>query len=98
MNDINQRVAFAFEGFRDKILKDDPKFVKWIFRVYGRENGVEYEELLPYHRCKEEDYAAFWPISKSNKALYTSIREDEDRDFLCMDWNDKKPFLIFGDV
>ena len=68
------------------MIKDDPQFVKWIFRIYGRDNGEEYEELLPYHRCTDEDYKAFNPIVNEKKSLLAGIREDEDRDFLCINW------------
>ena len=60
--DLNFKVAFAVEGFRTKDLKVDPKYVKWFFRIFGKENDVEYEKILPYHKCTEEDYAEFLPI------------------------------------
>ena len=57
MNGSNSILAFAFEGYRDKDLKNDTKFVKWIIRIYGKKNSVEYEHLIPHHVCTEEDYA-----------------------------------------
>ena len=33
LNERNFRVAFAFEGYLDGLLKVDPRYVKWIFRI-----------------------------------------------------------------
>ena len=63
LNSLNGRIAFSFEGYRDKNIKDDPRFVKWIFRIYGRKDGKEYEHLLPYHKCTQEEYDSFYPIN-----------------------------------
>ena len=65
MNERNFKVAFAVEGFRTKDLKYDPRYVKWIFRLYGKKNGKEVEKILPHHWCTEEDYAEFYPIVSS---------------------------------
>ena len=59
LNEQNFRIAFAVEGFRTKDLKVDPKYVKWIIRTYGKKDGKEYENILPYHNCTDEDYAEF---------------------------------------
>ena len=55
--DIDFRMAFAFEGYRYKKLKNDPRFVKWIIRFHGKRDGVEFERILPHHECTEADYA-----------------------------------------
>ena len=52
LNESNFRIAVAIEGFRKKDMKDDPRFVKWIFRVYGKKDGEEYERILSSHKCK----------------------------------------------
>ena len=62
MNERNFKVAFAVEGFRTKDLKYDPRYVKWIFRLYGKKNGKEVEKILSHHWCTEKDYAEFYPI------------------------------------
>ena len=63
MNERNFKVAFAVEGFRTKDLKYDPRYVKWIFRLYGKKDGEEYEKILSHHKCTDEDYAGFYPIN-----------------------------------
>ena len=49
-------MAFSVEGYLDSENKNDPSYVKWIVRIYGKANGKEYEKLLPYYKCTEEDY------------------------------------------
>ena len=55
------RLAFGIEGFLDKELKDDPRYVKNLVRFWGKKDGVEYEKLLPFHKCTEEDFEQFAP-------------------------------------
>ena len=93
LHDHDFKIAFAVEGFRSKDLKINPKFVKWVFRIYGKKEGKEYEQILPYHRCTDEDYDSFFPIQKNSKAALQQIRDGEDRDFLCIDWSDADPRL-----
>ena len=62
MNDINFRVAFAFEGFIDEELKNDPRYVRYIFRLQGKKDDKYFERILPHHVCTAEDYAMFSPI------------------------------------
>ena len=57
-------MAFAFEGYRENDLKNDPRYVKWIFRLYGSKDNVEFERILPHHICMEEDFIEFYPIQK----------------------------------
>ena len=62
LNDRNFRIAFSFEEKKAKELKDDPSYVRWIFRVKGQIKNEEFEHLLPFHECTDEDYAQFYPI------------------------------------
>ena len=84
------------EGFRDKKLKIDPKYVKWIFRLYGKEDGKEYEKILPYRRCTDSDYSEFDEIIPSSKVALEQMKDDEDRGFLCIDWQDEEPYKLYG--
>lgn len=59
LNDINFRMAWSVEGVLDEQNRDDPRYVKWIVRMIGKENGTWYEKILPHHKCTEEDYAQF---------------------------------------
>ena len=62
MNEINFRAAFAFEGYNDEEFKNDPRYVRYIFRIQGKKDDKYYERILPHHVCTPEDYAMFSPI------------------------------------
>lgn len=51
------RFAFGIEGYLDKTLKDDPRYVKLLVRTYRKtaEDDAE-EKILPVHKCTLEDY------------------------------------------
>ena len=42
LNDINFRMAFTVEGFLDKERKDDPRYIKYMVVLRGREDGNNY--------------------------------------------------------
>ena len=96
MNERNVRIAFAFEGFRDKELKDDPRYVRWIFRQYYKSGGEEKERLLSHHKCTDEDYAQFYEIETSKEATLNRVKESDLHSFFCLDWDDELPFLSYG--
>ena len=56
LRDAGVRVAFSVEGFIDRQNKNDPRYVKWLVRLFGTNQGIEYEKILPYHECTEADY------------------------------------------
>ena len=56
INERNFRIAFAVEGFSTNDLKYDHRYVKWIFRMFGKKDGKSYEKLISHHICTDEDY------------------------------------------
>ena len=62
LNEHNFRIAFAFESKYGKYLINDPRCVRWVFRVKSEKDGIKYEKVLPYHVCTDEDIAEFYPI------------------------------------
>ena len=64
--DKNFRVAFGFEGFLDKELKDDERFVKTFVRMVYKKNGVQNETMIPHRRCRPEDFDLFAPSGPSS--------------------------------
>ena len=57
LNDINFRIAFTVEDYQSPHrLKDDERFVRWVFRLYGKKDNVAFEKNLPYHKCTTADY------------------------------------------
>ena len=56
LNEANFRMAFSVEGYLDQEVKNDPEYVKWFVRLFGVKDSVEYEKIIPHHKCTEEDY------------------------------------------
>ena len=61
LKDSDIRFAFGIEGFLDKKLKNDPRYVKTLFRLWGKRGGEPYEKIMPYHKCTAEDFDQFAP-------------------------------------
>ena len=57
-------MAFTLENIIwPNVVKNDPQYIKWIPRLYGKRDGVKFEKILPYHTCTEADLAEFSPIA-----------------------------------
>ena len=61
----NAKLAVSFQGNLDQKHKDDPRYVKWFVRFYGKKDGNRFERHLPYHTCTNEDFDSFYPIIPS---------------------------------
>ena len=79
---------FAFNLERRKEDKNDPKFVRWHVRNYGRRNGKSFENNLPIHRCTAEDMSSFYPISSEWDSSFSFRHIDGIFNAYCVDWND----------
>ena len=54
--DSNVRFAWAIEGVLDLKLKNDPRYVKTMFRLTGRKEGAAWERMIEaheWHMCTE---------------------------------------------
>ena len=87
LNDINFRFAFTVEGYLDREMKADPAYVKYLVRIFGIKDGIEYQEFIPYHRCTDDDWAQFYPPADSARDGWETIRDDPKRGFFCLDWS-----------
>ena len=96
LNDQNFKIAFSFEKLLEKKLVNDPRYVRWIFRYDEFRQNEWYERILPYHECTDEDYAQFHPMNFGSEDEFRNIRDNPDRGFFCLDWDDEDPFQIFG--
>ena len=94
LNKIDFRAAFAFVGFTDEELKNDPRYVRYIFRITGKKDDEYFERILPHHVCTEEDYAVFSPIQSHYKEVLDNAKKKEG--FLCLDWDDTDPIYSYG--
>ena len=54
----NFRFAITVENYLEprKQIRD-PRYVKYLFRIYNKRKGKEFQRILPYHECTDEDYA-----------------------------------------
>ena len=89
-------MAFSFIGESDKIMRDDPRYVKIIARFWQKADGQKKEVILKYHKCTSDDYTQFYPITPKQKSVYNEIIADNDRGFYCVDWDDS--YQIYGDT
>lgn len=94
LNEINYRVAFTVEGYHSRERKDDHKYVKYLVRIFGRRDRVEYETFIPYHLCTDEDWAQFSPPGKASADSWDEIKTDPTRGMFCLDWSED--ILIYG--
>ena len=44
-------------------MRDDPRYVKWIIRFFGKDKGVPYEKVIDYHKCTKEELGSFNPLT-----------------------------------
>ena len=63
LNEKKFRLAISIEDYHGvKKLKNDPKYVKWLFREYGKRGGKWYQRIVPYHKCTDADFEEFYPV------------------------------------
>ena len=65
LSERNFRMAVTIEDFYSPSKqKNDKRYVKWLFRLVGKRDGVMYQHILKHHKCTDEDYKEFYPIQK----------------------------------
>ena len=87
LRDKGQRFAFGVEGFLDKELKEDPRYVKGFARMFGYVNNERYEKMIPYHKCTAEDFDEFAPPAPEAEGLLEDYKNNPNRNLYCMDWD-----------
>ena len=68
LNQINFRLAFSVEGYHLRDLKDDPRYVKYLVRLFGVDGNREYEQVLDFHKCTDLDWEQFPSPTEASKA------------------------------
>ena len=76
LNEIGFRVAFTMENYLTKEPKNDPRYVKWIVRMYKKTDGVFSEDILPFHKCTWDDIKAFGPVARTHADNLDKIMSD----------------------
>ena len=88
LDEINFKMAFTIEGFIERKMKNDPRYVKWIVRMFGQADGEEYEKIIPHHKCTYEEIAAFSTPDPKDAETVEKFMADPDRGFYCIDYTD----------
>ena len=94
MQEIGFKLAFSVEDYLEDTIRDDPRYVKYIVRLFGREDGRDFESILPYHKCTEEDWNGFPPPDKTSADVVKMLRTDPKRGLYCIDI--EKNINIYG--
>ena len=70
LNERKFRFALTVESYYEPMVqKNDPKYVKYIFQIFGKRKGKYFQRVLPYHKCTDEDYKEFNPIKSYQTGL-----------------------------
>ena len=85
LKEIDFKFAFSVEGYHDREVKDDPRYVKYLVRTYGRKDGKEMENILPYHKCTEEDWDTFEPPDEGSFDTIGEIKRNPKRGMFCLE-------------
>ena len=59
LKEIGFKIAFSVEGYHSRDMKNDPRYVKYLVRTFGIKDGEQFEVILPYHKCTDEDWDTF---------------------------------------
>ena len=97
LRDVGLRIAFGIEGWNDRALKDDSRYVKTIVRQLGRLDGKKYERILPHRRCEPADFDKFYPPVEEAVQMLEWYKTDPNRNLFCIDWDELGDSVeIFG--
>ena len=85
LDEANIKMAFAIQGQDDRELKYDPRYVRLFIELKTRHSdGTTDNKLIPYHYCKEEDFAKFYPLQAPDEESFNEINEKENG-WICFD-------------
>ena len=59
LDEIGFKMAFTVEGYLDSQIKDDPKYVKLMARMFYKTDGKQSEKILNLHKCTDNDWSQF---------------------------------------
>ena len=91
------KIAFSIEDYYEpKKLKNSPEYVKWLFRLMTKKDGVWSDRELGTHICTDQDYAQFYPIQEHQTSFLEEIKRDPDRGFICLDEAEDIDIGLFG--
>ena len=98
--DLNQRSAILALSVSSSNKKTseilDPRYVKLAVTLRIKNGQESLNRNIAYHQCSEDDYTKFYEISSSDKQSFEFIKDDPERGFLCLDWDDSDPIELLG--
>ena len=80
-------MAFEVSSFRGKGSKDDTRYVKYIFRLFGKDEGKHYQKVLKHHECTERDFQEFGSPMGTTAEVFDKMLANEARKLYCIDWD-----------
>ena len=95
MHDHNFRIAFGVRNFFSRESLDSEEYVRWHVRLTTKVSGGRVERDLSLHKCTEDDYKLFYPVSERYRYALEELKE---KDVLhCYDVEEFKDLVIFGE-
>lgn len=97
LSEIGFKMAFTVEGYLDSKIKDNPKYVKLLARMFYKTDGKQSEKILNMHKCTENDWSQFAEPARGQKDQLDAIKDDPERGMYCFDVDQMKGLKIYGD-
>lgn len=92
-DEIGFKIAFAVEGYTDRVGKDDPEYVEWVVQMTQNVGGVQEIFPLATHKCTSADYDSFFEPAKAYKKQIEASRTRGN--MICID--EGQDLSIFGE-
>ena len=98
LKESNVRFAFNIEGFLDGETKNDPRYVKYIARNYGKKNGVLFEHLYEIHICSENELNEIGVPSRDSTSVKHYMGQHQHRQLYCLNWDEleEEELSVYG--
>lgn len=97
MSEIGFKMAFSVEGYFDGKIKDDPRYVKLMARMYYKTDGRAHEKILSLHKCTDKDWSEFDEPARGMQDQLDNIKNDPERGMYCLDKDEMEGREIYGD-
>ena len=88
------RLAFGVEGYLDKETKNDPSYIKYLVRTWGKKDGLAYESILDYHVCTAEELDMFGEPAGDSVLPLEKYKGSGKQFLFCLDWDN----IEIGDI
>ena len=76
-------VAFALSKFNGEVLQYDPRYVRWIVRIWESKDNKRTERFYPLHLCNDEDLDKFHTAENDYVAKEVQMLK-ENNNLFCL--------------